>query len=143
MANRGRPTSASSMLDRLGAGPAAKERVLVIVANLTGAVPVAEACRRLALGRTQFWALRTAFLSAAIRTVEPRRRGRPSRVPDPEDRRVSGLQAEVARLKEALELSRVREEIAFVLPWTGRRQKRARRILRRRPAETRPGSPGG
>jgi hypothetical protein len=141
MAQRGRPTSVTSMLERLGAAPVAKERMVVMLANLSGTVPVAEACRRLGLGRTQFWSLRTALLGAALRAVEPRRRGRPAREHPLYQKRALELEAEIARLKEALDLARVREEIALLLPWTGRgQQKRARRTRRPKPAAKPPGS---
>lgn len=132
MAKRGRPTSVAAMLERLKAAPSTKERVLVLLSNLAGTMPVAEACRKLALGRTHFWSLRTALLEASIRAVEPRRRGRPIRMPTIHAGKIAELQAEIDRLKEALELARVREEIALLLPWTGRRQKRTRKIRRPR-----------
>lgn len=141
MAKRGRPTSVTSMLDRLGAGPAAKERVLVMLANLSGAVPVSLACKTLGLGRTQFWTLRSTLLAAALRAAEPRRRGRPARRPTGDEDRVRTLEAEIDRLKEALDLARVREEIALLLPGAGRRQKRACRTRRRKLAVMRPEPP--
>jgi hypothetical protein len=141
MAQRGRPTSVTSMLERLGASPAAKDRMVVMLANLSGTVPVAEACRRLSLGRTQFWSLRTTLLEAALRAVEPRRPGRPVREHPANHKRIGELEVEVARLKQALDMARVREEIALLLPWTGRgRQKKAHRIRKPKLAAAPPGS---
>lgn len=133
MGQRGRPTSAAAMIDRLKGAPPAKERFLVILSNLAGTTPVAEACRKLGLGRTQFWSLRTSLLEASLRALEPRPKGRPVVQASLQDRQIQELKEEIERLKESLEIARVREEIALLLPWIGRRQKRARRTRRPKP----------
>lgn len=128
MARRGRRTSPESIVERLGGTPPAKERVLVIVGNLGGTLPASEASRRLRLSSAMFRRLRELMLVASLGALEPRRRGRPPRVVSGQVRELRRLEARVADLEEELALSRVREEIALVLPWVGRGQKKVRRI---------------
>lgn len=134
MALRGRPTSAVSMIGHLKAGAVAKERLLVILGNLSGKLPVAEACRRLGLSRTLFRRLRRAMLIAGLRAVEPRPRGRPVREIPRHERLIRALEAKITHLEEDLAFARVREELALLVPWTGRVQKKTRRIRTSKPA---------
>jgi len=128
MVQRGRPTSAASIVGRLKGTPAAKQRVLVVLENLGGTLPVAQACRRLCFSRTLFRRHREALLLAAIRVLEPRPRGRPVRKPPAESRRILELEDKISRLEEDLAFTRVREELALLVPWTQRRQKKNRRF---------------
>src|SRR5262245_38231842 len=141
MARRGRRTSAASIVERLTGTTPAKERVLVILGNLGGMVPPVEAARRLRVSAAMFRRLRAAMLAAALSSLEPRPRGRPMREVPKHAVEIRRLEGQVADLKEELELSRVREEIAILLPWTRRGQKKARRIWRRALDGTPSGSP--
>jgi hypothetical protein len=123
MIQRGRPTSAVSIVKRLRGTSMAKERLLVILENLGGTLPVAAACRRIHFGRTLFRRNREAMLVAALRALEPRPRGRPARHHPVEGRRIRELEAKIERLEEDLALTRVREELALVVPWTQRQKK--------------------
>jgi hypothetical protein len=104
-----------------------------MLSNLTGSLSVAEGCRRLRLGRSQFWRLRSALLSAALVAVSPKRAGRPVRERSVQESRIRDLEAQVRVLQEQLELAQVREEIALLFQWT-RGPKRARRSSRRKSA---------
>lgn len=128
MAKRGRPRSIVSIIGGLKSGPGAKERLLVILGTLGSTVPISEACRRLGLSRTLFQRLRRATLAAALEAVEPRPRGRPVREVPRHERRITELEKKIAVLEEDLAFARVREELALLVPWTGRRQKKTRRI---------------
>ena len=135
----------------------AKERVLVILKNLGGTLPVAEACRSISFSRTLFRRHREAMLVAALRAVEPRPRGRPVPGVPPEGRRIRELEEKIERLEEDLAFTRVREELALLVPWTRMRQKKSpvlrafwRAATPSRPpfgssvaATPGPGSPGG
>jgi hypothetical protein len=127
MVQRGRPTSAVSMVGRLKGTVIAKERTVVILENLGGALPVAEALRRTGMSRTLFHNLRMATLSAALRAVEPRPPGRPVREIPKHERRIRELEEKILQLDEDLAFTRVREELALLVPWTGHRQKKRRR----------------
>jgi hypothetical protein len=127
MVQRGRPTSAVSMVGRLKGTAIAKERTIVILENLGGALPVAAALRRTGMSRTLFHNLRMATLAAALRAVEPRPRGRPVREIPKHERRIHELEEKIVQLEEDLAFTRVREELALLVPWTGHRQKKRRR----------------
>lgn len=137
MNRRGRPTSAVSMVGRLKSGPIARERLLVILGSLAGLIPVAEACRRLGMSRTLFQRMRRAILVAGLRAVEPRPRGRPVREVPRHERVIAGLREQVSRLEEDLRFTKIREELALLVPWTARRQKKTRRLRVRKPAAPR------
>ena len=127
MVQRGRPTSAASMLKRLRGTTSAKERVTVILENLGGALPVAAAFTRMRVSRTLFYNLRMRMLAAALRALEPRPRGRPLVEMPKQERRIQELEEKILHLEEDLAFTRVREELALLVPWTGRHQKRSRK----------------
>jgi len=143
MGQRGRPTSAASMVGRLKGSTVAKERMIVILANLGGTLPVAEALRRMRLSRTLFRRLRKTSIQVGLRALEPRPRGRPVREVPRHERKIRELQEKILQLEEDLALTRVREELALLIPWTARRQKKTfmRRASRR--AVMRSSSPVG
>jgi hypothetical protein len=126
MVQRGRPTSAVSMVKRLKGTPMAKERVLVILENLGGSLPVSEACRKLSVSPALFHRHRMATLAAALRALEHRPPGRPVEIAPGESRRIRELEGKIVRLEEDLAFSRAREELALLIPWTRRRQKKSR-----------------
>jgi hypothetical protein len=126
MVQRGRPTSALSMVKRLKGSLMAKERVLVVLKNLGGLLPVAEACRRLSISPALFHRQRVVALAAAIRALTPQSPGRPVRKASDEGRRSRELEAKIERLEEDLAFTRVREELALLIPWTRHRQKNTR-----------------
>ena len=126
MVQRGRPTSAVAMVKRLKGTPIAKERVLVILENLGGTLPVAEACRRLSVSPALFHRHRMSTLAASLRALEHRPPGRPVQAALGESRLMRELEEKVKRLEEDLSFSRAREELALLIPWTRRREKRSR-----------------
>jgi hypothetical protein len=128
MVQRGRPTSAVSIVHRLKGTPVAKERVLVILENLGGTLPFREACLRIHASRTLLRRQREAMLQAALRALEPRPPGRPAREIAPESRTIRLLQSKIERLEEDLSFSRVREELALLVPRAPRRQKKIRTV---------------
>src|SRR5438552_7847365 len=128
MGRRGRRTSAAEIVGRLKGTAPAKERVLVMLGNLGGTVPAGDACTLLRVCPAMFRKLRETMLGAALGAIEPRPRGRPVREIPKHVRHIRSLEIRVADLEEELDLARVREEIALVLPWTRRSQKKTRRI---------------
>lgn len=133
MAKRGRPMSVAALVGRLKAGPVAKERLLTVLDNLAGMLSIGEACRRLHLARTPFRRLRKAALLAGLRAAEPRPRGRPVREIPRHQVRISKLEEKIETLQEDLAVSRVREELALLVPWAGRRQKKIKKTRTPRP----------
>src|SRR5437016_5152892 len=116
MTRRGRPTSADSIVGRLKGTPQAKERLVVILANLGGGLTVTQALERLRFSRTLFRKLRCSMLAAALRGLEPRPRGRPVREVPKAVRKIRELEEKIARLEEDLAFARVREELALLIP---------------------------
>jgi hypothetical protein len=141
MARRGRPTSATSIVGRLRGTPQAKERLVVILSNLGGGLTVTQAVERLKFGRTLFKRLRRTMLAAALKTLEPRPRGRPVQEVPKSARKIRELEEKIRRLEEDLAFARVREELAFLIPWAGRRQKKIRRVRPSAPVSMPLGSP--
>lgn len=141
MAKRGRPSSALFLVGRFKKSPVAKERLLVILSSLAGTLPVSEACRRLGMSRTLFRRLRRAVLETSLEAVDPRPRGRPVQEVSRQTRRISELERRIAELDEDLAFARVREELALLVPWAGRRQKKTSRIRSSRPGATRSTQP--
>ena len=134
MAQRGRPTSITAILEGLKASPVAKDRLLVIFENLAGLRPLSSACHHLRMSPTLFRRYRRAVLELGLAAVEPRPRGRPVRVIPKHARQATALQERIARLEEELVLARVREELALVLPLAARVQKKRRAARPARPA---------
>jgi hypothetical protein len=124
--------SARSVVERLKGSPMAKERLLVLLENLGGTHPVSEGSRKLGIGPSRLQRLREIMLTAALGALEPRRPGRPRVRISMEGRKILELETKLQDLREELDLARIREELALLLPRLRRGQKKARR-LRPRP----------
>jgi hypothetical protein len=127
-------------MDQFDASDEAKERFQVAVELLTGACRVQQACARLGIGRTRLEQVRHDALSGALAALE---RQRPGRKP----RRLSELEAEVARLRQqnaqlqaALEVATIRAEVAATLPRGGAAAEKKTTRPRRRRQRGRPKS---
>jgi hypothetical protein len=114
------------MVKRLKGSTMAKERVLVILENLGGSLPVREACRRLQVSPALFHRQRVVTLQAALQALSSRPPGRPTREAPEERRRIRELEEKIERLEEDLAYTRAREELALLVPWTRRREKKSR-----------------
>jgi hypothetical protein len=143
MAKRGRPTSVESIVGTLKCGPVAKDRLLVILENLASTMSTPLASRRLGLSESLFRRLRRTFLLTALEAVEPRPRGRPVREVSRHERRVHELERKISALEEDLALALLREELAVLVPWSGRRQKKVTRTRSSRLAAQRSTPPAG
>jgi transposase-like protein len=125
---RGRPPLGVQLLDTLPAPRGAQRRLRVVLATLTGAQTVADACLALGIGRSRFHTLRQQVLRGALDAVSGRPRGRPRRVvEDPPDVRV--LRTRIRELELALRATQLRSEIALTMPFLldrARRKKKGR-----------------
>jgi hypothetical protein len=132
---RGRPVVGVDLIDRMDGPRVLRRRVRIILATLSGTLPIAQACAELGVGRTRFHALRWQVLEGAIDALKPRARGRPRRVPHdaPE---VLALRARIRELEVALRTTALRSEIALAMPHlldrAGRKKKGAGRSTIRR-----------
>jgi hypothetical protein len=127
--------SARSVVERLKGTVVAKERLLVLIENLGGMLPVSEGSRKLQIGPSRFQKLREIMLVAALAALEPRSPGRPRERLSLEGRRLRELETKVGDLREELDLARIREELALLLPRMRKGQKKVRRRRPRREAE--------
>jgi hypothetical protein len=123
MTRLGRRPLGEKLVERVEGSSLAKRRLATILETLSGKTPVDQACQRLGIRSTMFFKLRGAWLQGAACLLEPRPLGRPPRQ-DPADPRIAELEAEVQRLQVELRASRVREELARVLPRRRAKKKR-------------------
>lgn len=112
----GRPPLGSGHVVGLDGDRNQKKRLRVILETLSGELSVGEACARLAIGESRFHELRHRVLQCALDGLAPRPPGRrPKEVRvDPEE--LAFVRRENGWLREELELSRMRTEIALVMP---------------------------
>lgn len=132
---RGRPTTGVDLIERLDAPRALRRRVRVVLATLTGALPIAEACMQLGINRTRFHTLRWQVLGGALDAIRPRPRGRPRQVVV-DSAAVRALRARIAELELALHTTALRSEIALTMPFLLDRAGRKKKGADRRRAST-------
>jgi hypothetical protein len=133
---RGRKPSGPKLVEGLEGSALAKQRLQVILETLAGRCTIEEACEQLGLSPSAFHQLRTRTLADALASLEPRPLGRPPQEASPQDVEIEALQEEVADLRTDLQASRVREEIAVVMPHLLKRERpsssRKKRVTRKR-----------
>lgn len=114
---RGRKPLGEQLVDRLDLSEQAKDRLRVVLETLAGKRSIAEACEDLGISESQFHAIRNRAITAAGAAIEPKPAGRPPKeAPTPEQARIAALERELAETRFELEASRLREEIAVVMP---------------------------
>jgi hypothetical protein len=113
---RGRYPAGPEYIDKLEGSEEAKERLKAILDTLYGQLRLLEACAQLGIGETRIHQLREMVLQAALRAIEPRPAGRPSRAATSETERIRALEQQVQELDLALHEAQVRAEIALILP---------------------------
>jgi len=141
MARKGRPTSAPAIIGRLPGSAAARSRVLAIVRNLGGSLPVSEACSTFGISPSMFRRWRSVLLRSAVKSLEPRPPGRPLRMVPPHARRLAALEKTIRHLEEELQMAQLREELALVVPQASARQKKKLAIVQAKSAAVPPDLP--
>ena len=113
---RGRHPSGPEYVEQLEGSVLAKERLRIVLQTMAGEYRVQEACQLLGICEQRFEQLRRQALQAAVEGLESKPSGRPRQEESvgPDD--VIALRQRVAELEAELQASRVREEIALVLP---------------------------
>lgn len=94
--------------------PAARERTKVILLTMTGDWSVKEGLERLGIGRTRFQVLRRRMLDGACAAVEERPTGRPAEERAGPTVAEARLRAEVASLREELQVTKAQLEVARI-----------------------------
>jgi hypothetical protein len=104
------------LLEDMEVSEVARQRLMVILQTLAGALTIEEACHVLGINRSRFHDLRHEFLDRAAGLLEPRQPGpKPSR-PTEAQLEIERLQREIVQLKLDLKATQIREEIALVMP---------------------------
>lgn len=117
MARKGRKPLGAAHVERLDGSPLAKQRLTLILQTMRGELTVSEACRVLSVGESRFHALRNQWLQEALELLEPRRTGRPPKIPEtPTAEQLSVVSAENQQLRQQVMVAEIREQLARVMP---------------------------
>ncbi len=112
----GRPPMGPALVDGLEGGELEKERLKAILETLSGRCTIEEACSSVGLARSRFLELRDRVLSGGLEALEPGVPGRPPKRTEVDSQEHEELRRLAGWLREELEISRVRTEIALVCP---------------------------
>lgn len=94
-----RPNKGVAHVDDLKGSQRSKQRVKLVLATLSDQISVADACRQLGIGPTQFANLREQILQGAVDAAEPKPIGRPRLAPPSAPADLDELQQEVFDLE--------------------------------------------
>lgn len=111
-----RPNKGAGHVDPLVGSELSKERLRVILMTFTGELSVLDARRQLGLSDGRFHTLRKLALQAALDGLQPRPMGRPRKGHTADQRRIAALEAELEAAREALQIERVKRELAQAMP---------------------------
>jgi transposase-like protein len=103
-------------VERLHGSAEAKRRLRAILQTVAQGQRLCDASADLDLTPQRFHMLRQQALQTALNALEPGRAGRPRKRPAAAAERLQALERENQQLRQELSASRVREEIALVLP---------------------------
>jgi transposase-like protein len=113
MAAGRKPLSISHLVDRLEGSPVAKERLRVILANVSGQMTVAQACEALGIEASWFFELKHESLDRWLKALEPDQPGRrPAAATTPEQQRIADLEEQNQQLELKLQAVELRAELA-------------------------------
>jgi transposase-like protein len=113
---RGRRPQGPALVDSLPGSSVEKQRLAAILATLAGEVTIEEACARVGLSSSRFFELRERALEAALEALVPRLPGRPVQVRELDAQEHEALRRENRWLKEEVQISRTRVELALLMP---------------------------
>jgi hypothetical protein len=117
MARKGRKPLGAAHVEHLDGSPLAKQRLTLILQTMRGELTVSEACRALSVCQSRFHALRNQWLQEALELLEPRRAGRPPKIPEtPTAEQLSAVVTENQQLRQQVMAAEVRERLARVMP---------------------------
>ena len=136
MVRKGRKPLGAAHVERLDGSSLAKQRLGLILRTIRGELTVGEACRVLSICESRFHALRNRWLQESLELLEPRRVGRPPKVPEtPGAEQISAVVHENQQLRQQVVVAEVRERLARVMPSVlkGESQKKKRAARRRKP----------
>ncbi len=111
-----RPKGPGQLVKGLEGDAPQRQRLELILLTLAGKLSIAEACATLAITPQRFHQLREECMQAALENLALRPGGRPSKQTLAHQEQLDALQQENERLRLELQASKLREEIALVLP---------------------------
>jgi hypothetical protein len=113
---RGRKPRGPEFVRALQGDAQARERLERILDTVAGRLGVSEAAEQLGITPQRLHMLREQALQAALDALQPQPMGRPAKSSGSDQERIDALQRENERLQHELAASKLREEIALVLP---------------------------
>jgi hypothetical protein len=129
-AMRGRKPRGPEFVRGLQGGAQERQRLEAILETVAGRLGIGEAAQQLQMTPQRLHMLREQALQAALDALAPQPLGRPQKSGESEQERIAALQRENERLQRELAATKLREEIAVVLP------NRPRRDEKKRPADS-------
>jgi transposase-like protein len=123
---RGRKPQGPEIVRGLQGDEQQRQRLEAILDTVTGRLGVSEAAEQLQITPQRLHMLREQALQAALDALAPQPLGRPPKSGGSEQERIDALQRENERLQRELAASKLREEIAVVLPNRPRRGEKKR-----------------
>jgi hypothetical protein len=123
---RGRTPRGPEIVDSLQGDPRAKARLLAILQTMACKLNFTAAARRLQITTQRLHQLRQVALQAALQALAPQPMGRPSKAAASDPEQMDALRQEKERLQRELAATKLREEIAVVLPRRPRRGEKKR-----------------
>jgi len=124
---RGRKPRGPEFVRGLQGGAQERQRLEAILETVAGRLGISEAAEQLQMTPQRVHMLREQALQAAMDALAPQPLGRPPKSGGPDEERIDALQRENERLRRELAASKLREEIAVVLPGRPRRGEKKRR----------------
>lgn len=124
---QGRKPRGPEIVRELQGDAPARERLERILDTVAGRLTFTEAADQLAMTPQRLHMLREQALQAALDALAPQPLGRPPKSSGADLERIDALQRENERLQRELAASKLREEIAVVLPRRRRRGGKKRR----------------
>jgi len=122
---RGRRPRGPEIVDELPGGEQERDRLKAILKTLTGQLRITEAAQKLNLTPQRVHMLRELVLQAGLEALAPQPLGRPPKAAaGSEQEQLNALQQENERLRRELAASKLREEVALVLPNRPRRDEK-------------------
>lgn len=128
----GRRPKGPELVEGLEGSAEAKARLRVVLETITGERTIAEACQALGLEESMVHVLRQRALSAGLKELEAKPRGRPPKEEHVEPEALAALERENAELKARLREAELRAELRAAIPSLGERVKEAEKKTRGR-----------
>jgi hypothetical protein len=124
---QGRKPRGPEIVRALAGGEQERQRLEAILNTMTGQLGFTEAAEQLGITPQRLHMLREQALQAALDALAPQPLGRPPKSSGSDQEKIDVLQHDKERLQRELAASKLREEIAVVLPDRPRRGEKKRR----------------